>query len=113
MREDVPHRMLFDLSQQVFHLLAVWDFAAVEQSLKVLTLGAELRARGAFVSALSCLCPRRLPDRAVDCEFGSAPYCVEPPKRGVERGRISKWSLPAHASPLSTPNPLRPRASPP
>src|SRR5262249_34327207 len=38
-----------------------------------------------------CLCSRRLPDRAVDSEFGSAPYCVEPPKRGVERGRICKW----------------------
>ena len=73
------------------------------KSSKVLTLVAELRARRAFVSALSCLCSRRLPDRAVDCEFGLAPYCVEPPKRAVERGRIRKWSLPAHASPLSLP----------
>ena len=58
-----------------------------------------LRARGAFVSTLSCLCPRRLPDRAVDCEFGSAPYCVEPPKRGVERvlanGRFSLMRAPS------------------
>src|SRR5262249_19849580 len=103
MRKDVPHRMVFDLCQQVFHLLAVRDFATVEQSSKVLTLVAELRASRAFVSALGCLCSRRLPDRAVDSEFGSAPCCVEKSKCGAERGRICKWSLPAHASPSYRP----------
>ena len=99
MREDVPHRLVFDPCQQVLRFLAVRDLTAVEQSSKVLTLVAELRVRDAFVSALSCLCPRRLPDRAVDCEFGSAPYCVEPPKRGVERvlanGRFSLMRAPS------------------
>jgi hypothetical protein len=69
--------------------LTVFQHRAVS---KFLAPVAEFHTRAASVSFFRRICPPRLPYRAINGEFGSAPGGEETPERVVELRRVRKWS---------------------